>query len=116
MSCSFSDAGRAASAFSAASILAFKSSGRADVFPSVTGEAPTSVMLASSLFLNFFSTASFFSDFSLSSVNSASKSFAVISPDSIDFDNPSLSINSLAAFLAASLSGMFESLAIASSN
>ena len=55
LSWSFSDAGRAASAFSAASILAFKSSGRADVFPSVTGEATTLVVLASSLFLNFFS-------------------------------------------------------------
>ena len=56
------------------------------------------------------------SAFLLSSANSAKISEALISPASIAFNNPSLSTNSLAAFLAASLSAIFGSFAIASSN
>ena len=116
LSWAFSDAGRAASSFSALSILAFRSSGRASVFPSFPAVAPASAFLAWSLFLNFFSVSLLASAFSLSSANSLRTSPAFKSPDSIAFNNPSLSTNSLAAFLAASLSVIFGSFAIDSSN
>ena len=52
----------------------------------------------------------------LSFSNSLRISPAFKSPDSIAFNNPSLSTNSLAAFLAASLLVIFGSFAIDSSN
>ena len=98
LSWSFSDAGRAASAFSAFSIPALTSSGSwsLDLASAGVVDVLPAVLLSFS--------------------NSLRISPAFKSPDSIAFNNPSLSTNSLAAFLAASLLVIFGSFAIDSSN
>lgn len=87
LSWSFSDAGRAASAFSAFSI------------PALTPSGSWSLDLASAGVVDVLPAVL------LSFSNSLRISPAFKSPDSIAFNNPSLSTNSLAAFLAASFSG-----------
>ena len=99
LSWSFSDAGRAASAFSAFSIPALTPWGRASlVLASAAGVVDELPAVASSF------------------SNSLRISPAFKSPDSIAFNNPSLSTNSLAAFLATSLLVIFGSFVIDSSN
>jgi len=98
LSWSFSDRGRAASSFSAFSIPTLMFSGN---WPLDLGSAGVvDVLLA----------------VALSFSNSLSTSPAFNSPDSIAFNNPSLSTNSLAAFLATSLLVIFGLFAVASSN
>ena len=101
LSWSFSDAGRAASAFSAFSIpaLIFSGSWSLDLASSAL-EAPTSTKEpAWSLSLNFFSVSLLASAFSLSSANSLRTSPAFKSPDSTAANKSSLP----STFLASSL-------------
>ena len=87
LSWSFSDFGRAASAFSASSIFAFKSAGRAFLSPEVAGVVGPSTPFAS------------FSD-----GNASAASVALISPASIAFNKSSLPIVALTSSIALALS------------
>lgn len=113
LSWSFSDAGRAASSFSALSIPALISFGSWSlVLASSAGVAATLASLAWSLFLNFFSVSLLASAFSLSSANSVRTSLAFKSPDST-----AAKISSLPnAFLASSLFVILVSASISFSN
>lgn len=91
LSWAFSDAGRAASAFSASSIFAFKSAGRAFLSPEVAG-----VVVPSTPFTSF------------SDGNASATSVALISPDSMTFNKSSLPIVALISSIALALSEICE--------
>ena len=110
LSWSFSDSGRAASAFSASAIVAFRSAGMSFLAVPVSEVAPASAvadLAAWSLSRIFLSAASFASAFAASSFNSATTLSIEISPASIAANRSSFPIFSFNSLIAFSLSVIF---------